>query len=699
MHKKKQSVLVLFIISLFFCANSYAQSSFTIHTKKLDVEVSAAGRIISINTPGQKKIAITAETLLLGLYCKKIVMYEQLPDGSITLEKQMADSTGDRSCVMKELLKPAGNSVRWQVEITGSKYNWSTAIQTKIIYPVSKGSALWTAASVSEQWTDPLMPYPFDSLHLIYGSTKNLKYAKGFSLPLITILEKKDDIGISYVQSPEDTLIAMGLEVTKKGSIIFSRKNLRISPQSTVRFSADIILHESDWRPGVAWLKNRYPAYFVPPNNYTHQVAGPSSYSGYRGKLDEIFYKKIIYGFNWFASRSWPYLGMFLPPVADNEMWNSWTGFGSETTTKGSQTNFATINKDYKNIHQQGFHQLAYFNFTEFGYKSIFPAPEKKAATGADLWKDPNDYLHYKLNSAILYSKNHQAFLSWNQSVVMDPGTPVYENFLLEQLQRHLDKVPEIDGICVDRMDWFEKFNYRRDDGISWDEEMACASLITSWRSISDKVANLLHQNKKVFYCNPHLARLDLIKPVDGIFDENANNGGRLNLTAFLGIAKPVIGWIHGEEDFESSPDNIMQRHLYLGVYPMAPFPEANHSLKPSDSMNKLYSDYGLLFQALKQKEWVLLPHVITVNSSAKINIFKSESGYILPVVFGNDTLPVKINVLNKLLPGKKSDYVYEVIKPGEDKWTMIKAERDNSYTKFLSMLKRGCALIRIKHK
>lgn len=75
----------MFITSLFFDANSYAQSSFTIHTKKLDAEVSATGRIISINTPNQKKIAVTAETVLQGLYCKKIVRYEQLPDGKLNV--------------------------------------------------------------------------------------------------------------------------------------------------------------------------------------------------------------------------------------------------------------------------------------------------------------------------------------------------------------------------------------------------------------------------------------------------------------------------------------------------------------------------------------------------------------------------------------------------------------------------------------
>ena len=46
------------------------------------------------------------------------------------------------------------------------------------------------------------------------------------------------------------------------------------------------------------------------------------------------------------------------------------------------------------------------------------------------------------------------------QTFVMDPADPAYENFLLEQAQRHLRRLPDTDGLAIDRMDLIHDYNY-----------------------------------------------------------------------------------------------------------------------------------------------------------------------------------------------------------------------------------------------
>ena len=70
------------------------------------------------------------------------------------------------------------------------------------------------------------------------------------------------------------------------------------------------------------------------------------------------------------------------------------------------------------------------------------------------------------------------------RTMVVDPGDPAYQKFLLEQAQRHLDRLPDSAGICMDRMDWLRYYNFCADDGVSWIGGRPVRSLYRSWRAI-----------------------------------------------------------------------------------------------------------------------------------------------------------------------------------------------------------------------
>ena len=92
-------------------------------------------------------------------------------------------------------------------------------------------------------------------------------------------------------------------------------------------------------------------------------------------------------------------------------------------------------------MRESGLYVLSYFNVTEFGRNLRWPAPPRKATRDADLWKDPNDYLYAKLPNALLMPQD-KPLGSWEGAMAVDPGDPVYQKFLLEQAQRHLDRLP-----------------------------------------------------------------------------------------------------------------------------------------------------------------------------------------------------------------------------------------------------------------
>ncbi len=93
------------------------------------------------------------------------------------------------------------------------------------------------------------------------------------------------------------------------------------------------------------------------------------------------------------------------------------------------------------------------------------------------------------------------------------------------------------------------------------------------------------------------------------------------------------------------------------------------------------------VFKAIKGKNWILEPGAVeVVGEKAKANIFKTDSGIIIPVTFGEEEV-VGLK-LKDIGTAKKIEYIH----PGEVEWKTIKLKNN----KIKIPLKRGCAMVRI---
>ena len=139
-----------------------------------------------------------------------------------------------------------------------------------------------------------------------------------------------------------------------------------------------------------------------------------------------------------------------------------------------------------------------------------------------------------------------------------------------------------------------------------------------------DKLGPLQHNAGQMLFVNNHIKRIDILKQVDGLFDEHGDYGPSKNLTAMVGMFKPTIEWVQEPSKFKPDPDTFMQRFLYLGTFPVAPFPQNDHCILPSAEGDKIYTDYGPMFIAMRGRKWVLLPQVVQIDQGeAKANLFK----------------------------------------------------------------------------
>ncbi len=672
---------------------------FLVSAKGIAVKLSAHGEIAGVMA-NRREINLSGQTRLDG--CVEVGAARARKawlGGGVEFTRTLQHAASGRRLTLVDRFQPAGDSVRWEIEIISEGEPWATDITTDLNYPATPATRFWTAWSDPEHkngeskdpfqggtWRDPLVLRPLANTDWTFGGhTANGAY---ISLPLATLLEPADDFGLSLVCSPEDTILCGSrLSTTQSGAIHFVRTNYRLGGGKPVRFAMNLVAHEADWRGGLRWITARYPKFFEPPNPHADAMAGCGAYSGDEGPIDVEKFKRMAFRVNWKLSDDFPYMGMFIPPVKNaDEKWDR-SCDEKAPPDKPRWTTCRRLNDYARYMRTNGFYVLDYFNVTEFG-KNMDGAPVKSPGD-PELWQDPRAFLTTQLPGAILIGGKATCYAA----SAVDPGDPGFQKFILAQAGRHIRLLPDSSGLCIDRMDWLDHANAKADDGVSWIGGKAARSLCVSWNNLLSQLGPKMHAADKVIFGNPIYSRLDLLRQLDGIYMELGMDGRAFNSSALMGLDKPVLEWTCDETPHQPDPDAFFQRHLFLGVYPTAPYPWNNHCINPEPAMDQRYADYGPLLDAMRGKKWVLAPHCVAVAGGlAKVNLFQVSDGHALPVTFGGKAEFADVTIRN--VPGIDAAGFF-VLHPGVKTAVPLKPTAVTDAVATLRVpLQRGCALV-----
>lgn len=715
-HTIRKTLTWLIICCLVFSGSAKAQPA------KLQVEFSASGIVLQLGggqNAAPQKIVLSNT---LG-QCHEIgaAKKQRINRREYRIEKTLEQLHDQSRYSMVERFTQTTYGLHVTLELTALEHDGGTSIITSLQIPQDKGAArIWTAwsappeaigkAQSNDEWTDPLQPASIANATYYYGAPPFESNHTGesfipfqndlFCLPMITAFPAKAKSGITLALSPRDQLIDLVLHLQENGSIQMERRYNRISTARALTLSYDIVLHEPRWQGGIAWMTTHYPDFFKPVNPLANAMAGTAAYAAYAKEsldFDTARMKKMAFSVNWQASFDFPYMGLFLPPLQGDEKWKRYGG---------GEISVNEMNRYAQAYRNKGCYVLNYFNVTEFGAAIQFPPKKEPATPGQPVWLDPTRYLYASFPDAILprttksiTDRTLQAsglavpYFTWGDGIAMDCGDSSYRRFLLQQLKRHIREIPSASGICIDRLDWLRMINEKADDGITWFEGRPARSLISSWKRILPEIAGELHQANKVLFVNNHTKRIDLLQGVDGIFDEFTYSGAALNLTAFLCLSKTALGWTDNAETIRrQGGDHFFQKYLYMGVFPMCPFPMNDHSITTSQDMDQYYLDYGPLLSKLKGKEWVLDAGLVTIQKqAAAINLFKVQEGYAIPIVYGkekNITLDLQAN--DHWKPSLECLVYY----PGDENPLPMKLQKKGNHYQLTVCLKRNCALV-----
>ena len=500
------------------------------------------------------------------------------------------------------------HGLTWELDLAGTK----TRVGHEVIIELPMLTDAQQIFTPGERGTLSLAAYPTyrPATYGHFGWT-----SQHYVLPLASVFDPKTDRALTIALPPDQNIPHLQFEWTEAKTL-----RLRLSHRAAgggkpsplrLRFYA----HKADYRAVLKAYSDEFPRFFKPklPRG---QFEGPFWYHHIQDHPDfeEMARQNIrsIWMSFWFT-----HLGEYLP---DETEWAPYT-YARWWKLEEMMTD-EKIRAFVRKMHGQGIGAYAYFNVTEYG----------GIGGAAGDTKTAERILREQFADALMKNEAGQAIPTWEGSMAMNAGRDYsLFPFLVEQLRRHLTRLPEIDGFVIDRLDWASMLDYGHDDGQTMVGDRPAENMVHPVSQGVGEVCRQSHAAGKRVIVN-QFWRVEMLRDVDGYCHEADYLPG----LGYLSPYRPVAAWHHRKPysgDLLQFEGQLKQR-LQFALMPQMiahEFPISQQG--PDPEAADLMEIYAPLFATLDGKEQVLLPHCIEAAGSIDVNLFVNRAGhYVAPL-------------------------------------------------------------------
>ena len=525
---------------------------------------------------------------------------------------------------------PTESGLRWDLSFEGNL--GEGAHEVVLDFPIlGKGNQVFTP---TERGVMNVEAYP--TFKPVAYATSAWKIHRYYVLPLISIWDPKSDHAITIALAPDQNIPHLQFEWMDQERVRVHLGHRDFRPGKPKSISLVFYAHPADYRSLLNSYSTDFPHYFKPPLPrgeyegafYYHHIQDHPSF-------EEMASQGVRYLWSsfWFK-----FVGDYMPaekewyPYTYAKWWNLKKMIGD-----------VQIRAFIKEMHEHGIGTFGYFNFTEFG------GPGGKEGT-----KEAADRtIQEKFRNCLVEDAAGHTITSWQGNKVVNPG-PQYSYFAynMEQLRRYVSRLPQLDGYCIDRLDWASTCDYAHQDGVSMIGNHPVENLATPIAHALEETCRMAHAAGQRVYVN-QFWRLEVIKDVDGYCHEYDFPRGLGYVSPF----RPASAWEYPDPYLKTWPTTgvtkaAVEAHPDRSVEDLTPF-EAKLKTRlqfavfphmiahtfpisqqwPSPKAADLLQLYTPLFNLLHKKEQVLLPHCVAVTGPNDANLFTNAKGhYVAPV-------------------------------------------------------------------
>jgi hypothetical protein len=437
-----------------------------------------------------------------------------------------------------------------------------------------------------------------------------------YVLPLVSILDPATDQALTVALPPNVNIPHLQVEWIAGRTLRFTLGHRGMGGGKVSPLRLLFYAHPADYRSALKAYSDEFPEYFEPPLP--------------RGNSEGVFWYHHIQDHPDFAemarqhvrymwSSFWfTYLGNYMP---DGPEWAPYT-YG-QWWKLGQTMSDEKIKAFVAEMKEHGIGIYGYFNVTEFGGKG--GAPD-------DSTEIPTHLLQIRFAEALVKDAQGRAVPSWEGSSDMNPRLDgPFWPWLKMQCERYIQRLPELEGLIIDRLDWSSRLDYGHDDGFSMVGGQAAENMAMPVAAAVQEVCRMMHAARKRVLVN-QFWRVEVLRDVDGYCHEC----DYVPALAYLAPYRPLSAW-EERKKYDGDPlefEKQMKLRLQCACFPQMiahQFPISQQ--KPNALAADFLELYAPLFEPLIGKRQVLLPHCVAATGDNDVNLFLNGRGeYVAPL-------------------------------------------------------------------
>jgi hypothetical protein len=437
-----------------------------------------------------------------------------------------------------------------------------------------------------------------------------------YVLPLVTVLAPATDQALTVALPPHVNIPHLQVEWIAGRTLRLTLGHRAMGGGKPSPLRLLFYAHAADYRSALKAYSDEFPEYFEPPLPrgpfegvfWYHHIQDHPDFT-------EMARQHVRYMWSsfWFT-----YLGDYMP---DGPEWAPYT-YG-HWWKLGQMMSDERIKAFVAKMKEHGIGVYGYFNVTEFG--GVGQAADDRT----DI---PTHLLQTRFAEAVVKDAAGRAVPSWGGSSDMNPRLAgAFWPWLKMQCERYFQRLPELEGLIIDRLDWASRFDYGHDDGFSMIGNQAVENMAMPVAAAVQEVCRLAHAARRRVFVN-QFWRVEVLRDVDGYCHEC----DYVPALAYLAPYRPLSAW-EERKDYQGDLlefEKQMKLRLQFACFPQMiahQFPISQQ--KPNARAADLLEIYAPLFDPLIGKRQVLLPHCVAATGDNEVNLFLNGKGeYVAPL-------------------------------------------------------------------
>lgn len=519
-----------------------------------------------------------------------------LPDGGKCLEYFRVDNA----------------HLRWDAELTAAPTTRDREIRVSYTMPIMKAFETVFNTSLAKS-------VPLESLS---AGEIRYRYDGGMLMPLIILGNDRFDFGLSVI-SPFELKRPDLSFLLENGNMEMRYKHFRYGQGSKINTGVALIAHESDFRPGFAWMLERYPAYFTAAPQ-TREREGLLCLSGPDQHFKEVaaHWEKRGVAVNIYGGH-FPFYGIYAP---DNR--EEWSVFINGTMSQKGQWTLDGYEKEKS--------ALKVMNWPHNWWSSYARNREtidefKKHGIASYIYWNPSEvwipYAEKEFRSDIAKDADGRYTIAIPEHYVLNQNpNGAWGRHIYGELEKTLKRYPAVDGVFIDRVDYIS-WDFGHDDGVTMINGKRAFTMAFALDEMLQKAYRLIRSQGKGSYANGPVG-IELYRNLDAVLIENPGVHPIPQCFQFFGLKRPIV-FSHTTGNQRTIEDRF-KHSLAWGVYPVIAW---TSPVSKNDDPANVTESYLPLFEIMKGRDWVLNAHAIRLPSNTAGNIFRLKDGSYMATV------------------------------------------------------------------